>query len=266
MMWLIKKLSSYFAGKNNFSLKRDFRPALVPDPVDERDIVLKAYLKPRRIPKAVEWYFSELPIRDQGQTNTCVGQSCSSMKIAQEYFEHKAIFDFDGYSLYDECKKIDDYSGDGTFLRIALKVLANDGLSPNGISTLEKYKIGSYARLEGLEDMKYALASTGPIVIGIKVYENMENVKEDGFVPEAEGSMLGGHAILITGYDDTKGGFRMVNSWGKDWGIDGTAWLSYNFIEQNMMDAWSAIDVDDPVAKTFLNMAKLKKDVAKATE
>lgn len=264
-MWLIRKLSSFFA-ENKYSLKRDFRPALVPDPIDERDVVLSAYLKPRRIPKAVEWYFSELPIKDQGQTNTCVGQSCTYLKEVQEYFEHKAVFEFDANKLYEDCKKIDDYPGDGTFLRIGLKILFNDGLSANGLSTPERYKISSYARLEGVEDMKYALASTGPIVVGIKVYENMENVKEDGFVPESEGSFLGGHAVMITGYDDTRGGFRMVNSWGKEWGIDGTAWLSYNFIEQNMMDAWSAIDTDDPVAKSFINVVKLKKDVAKATE
>jgi C1A family cysteine protease len=38
---------------------------------------------------------------------------------------------------------------------------------------------------------------------------------------------LGGHAQIIIGYDDTKEVFTLENSWGKDFGQDGTCEISY---------------------------------------
>ena len=256
---LKQKLLNSSEGKFNFHT--DFRAALIPDPKDDRDIVLSAYKKPRRIPKVVDWYVEEMEIKNQGQTNTCVGQSCAYLKQIQEFFEHLYHYNFDGFDLYNECKKIDNYPADGTFLRIGLKILSKQGVKPEGINTSKRYKISSYARLDGLEAMKYAITSTGPIVIGIKVYENMERVEENGFVPEPKGAYYGGHAVVVTGYDDFKGGFRFLNSWGKEWGINGTAWLSYDYIEKHMIDAWSAIDEDDPIAETWLDLGAMKKDI-----
>jgi len=41
---------------------------------------------------------------------------------------------------------------------------------------------------------------------------------------------IGGHAMCIVGYDDTKfgGAFEIVNSWGDDWGNNGFLWIKYN--------------------------------------
>ncbi|RRB00984.1 hypothetical protein [Larkinella rosea] len=38
-----------------------------------------------------------------------------------------------------------------------------------------------------------------------------------------------GHALCISGYDDTEygGAFRVVNSFGKGWGGQGFCWISY---------------------------------------
>ena len=38
-----------------------------------------------------------------------------------------------------------------------------------------------------------------------------------------------GHAVLIVGYDDEKDAFKIVNSWGSDWGDEGYGWVSYDF-------------------------------------
>jgi C1A family cysteine protease len=40
-----------------------------------------------------------------------------------------------------------------------------------------------------------------------------------------------GHMMLIIGYDDGKangGAFRILNSWGKEWGDNGKLWIKYN--------------------------------------
>src|SRR5690625_7623232 len=44
--------------------------------------------------------------------------------------------------------------------------------------------------------------------------------------------MHAGHAMTIIGYDDSKGSggaFRVVNSWGSDWGDKGYIWIDYQF-------------------------------------
>ena len=43
-------------------------------------------------------------------------------------------------------------------------------------------------------------------------------------------SYLHGHAMIIVGYDDNKKAFKVMNSWGTQWGENGFIWISYDFI------------------------------------
>ena len=47
-------------------------------------------------------------------------------------------------------------------------------------------------------------------------------------LPKRKRKILGGHDVLL--YDDSKQAFRMLNSWGKDWGDNGLFWMPYSFI------------------------------------
>lgn len=65
----------------------------------------------------------------------------------------------------------------------------------------------------------------------------------------------GGHAYLIVGYDDTietpegRGAFRIVNSWGKEWGDKGFAYISYPAFTQNLILAYVFTDLlNGPIA------------------
>ena len=42
--------------------------------------------------------------------------------------------------------------------------------------------------------------------------------------------MLGGHAIVIVGYDEEKRLFTFRNSWGEDWGDKGYGYLPYDYV------------------------------------
>jgi len=55
------------------------------------------------------------------------------------------------------------------------------------------------------------------------------------FPPPSDGGD-GGHAFVIVGYDSE--GFIVLNSWGKDWGTNGRARLSYADWRANGWDAW----------------------------
>ena len=56
---------------------------------------------------------------------------------------------------------------------------------------------------------------------------------------DATGTMWGGHAICLVGYNDSldtpdgKGAFRLVNSWGTGWGDAGYAWITYAAVKSS---------------------------------
>ena len=37
------------------------------------------------------------------------------------------------------------------------------------------------------------------------------------------------HAMALSGYDDSKNAFRVRNSWGEEWGDNGSIWVDYEF-------------------------------------
>jgi hypothetical protein len=91
----------------------------------------------------------------------------------------------------------------------------------------------------GLTTIKQLLAAGSIAVLGINVYENFEELNSTNSiycVKYAKGSSLGGHAVTIVGYDDTKktadgtGAFKLINQWGTSWGNAGYFWMSYQAV------------------------------------
>ena len=77
---------------------------------------------------------------------------------------------------------------------------------------------------QNLNTLKTILSLNCPIVVGIMIFESFESmiVAKTGVVPMpnmARERCLGGHAVVIVGYDNQN--WLMRNSWGKGWGIEG---------------------------------------------
>ena len=99
-------------------------------------------------------------------------------------------------------------------------------------------RITGYNRLtEGGDDygidvqgIKQNLAQGAPVVIGAMVTESFQYMKGSRcWQPEGGDRVLGGHAMCVVGYDDSKegGAFKIMNSWGSDWGDRGFGWVRY---------------------------------------
>ncbi len=65
--------------------------------------------------------------------------------------------------------------------------------------------------------LKNALLTYGPLVTTMNVYSDFYSYA-GGVYSYVSGTLQGGHAIEIIGYDDTEQCFIVKNSWGVDWG------------------------------------------------
>lgn len=85
-----------------------------------------------------------------------------------------------------------------------------------------------------LKDLKQTLVDGYPIVFGFIAYASFESeeVAKTGIVPmpNKNETEVGGHAVCIVGYDDTKSTFLVRNSWGEKWGQGGYFELPYDYV------------------------------------
>ncbi len=94
-----------------------------------------------------------------------------------------------------------------------------------------------------LKAMKEHLANGDIFVISIPYYNELGKLKTDFYTKDHTKLSYqdGGHALVVCGYDNNagngQGGFRVKNSWGTDWGQNGLAYLSYEFIKYFSQEA-----------------------------
>jgi hypothetical protein len=74
--------------------------------------------------------------------------------------------------------------------------------------------------------IKTALQS-GPVVAWMKVYQDFYSYV-NGVYTRTSTTYVGNHFILIVGYDDALGAFKIKNSWGTGWGQSGFGWISFS--------------------------------------
>lgn len=98
------------------------------------------------------------------------------------------------------------------------------------------------------QSIRECLAANTPVVIGLTLYESFmsSQVGTTGLVPMPTSAekVVGGHAMLIVGYNDTTRLYLVRNSWGTQWGIGGYCYIPYEYIHnQSLGDDYWAIDL-----------------------
>lgn len=123
------------------------------------------------------------------------------------------------------------------------EVTPTDGQKANAA----KYKAKSWGQLPDgdYNAIKAQIAVGNPVVIGISVYPDFDNLNSDNPIyDQIDGENRGGHAVCVVGYDDSKKAVKIINSWGKDWGINGYGWISYDLIRSQSMEAYVMTDAE----------------------
>ena len=102
-------------------------------------------------------------------------------------------------------------------------------------------------KIVDLDKLKYALTLNLPIISGIGVGNDFGKLGAENSLYKPDfSSESEGHAITIVGYDDYKhgGSFRIMNSYGSDWGDAGFFWLTYSDFEEAVSSAFVMISED----------------------
>ena len=110
------------------------------------------------------------------------------------------------------------------------------------IKLAENAKISDYKNLSGnnmVLEMKTLITEQTPIIIGAYLSAEFGKVDEFDLVAyrdhKVDYSSKRCHAMLVIGYSDAYNAFKVVNSWGSDWGNDGFIWIDYIAFE-NVLD------------------------------
>lgn len=127
----------------------------------------------------------------------------------------------------------------------------------------EAFKLGGWGRIDvKTRDLKAFLATKHPVLFGAMIDQGFQEAKEGHIWNRKAGALLGGHAMVLVGYDDAKNAFRVQNSWGAAWGGSGTGWIDYDWFQKLVDEAYIGVrDAGPASAEPKIGPpGKLKKD------
>jgi len=212
------------------------------------------------LPSSVDLSANMPPVGDQGNQSSCVAFACAyaaktlSEKPYQGWDVNTPHCQFSPSFVYNQAKNShcnDSSSAQGMYVSAALELLKNKGCDylemfpytseycdamPDkpSLDRASFYKINEWHTLPtDVVDYKTALVAGYPVIITVYIYPDFDNLYSGNPVYDnLSGNPRGYHAVCIVGYDDAKGAFKFVNSWGTDWGLGGYGWISYSIITE----------------------------------
>ena len=92
-----------------------------------------------------------------------------------------------------------------------------------------------------VEHIKYYLSQNYPVPACFDYNQSFSDIQNNGFVwSQVYGQRTGGHCVCIVGYDDAKQSFKVANSWGSSWGVNGYFYVTYSAVQSGALN-WAAI-------------------------
>ena len=185
---------------------------------------IRPAIKSSTVPVRKMW--DEGVILDQGNEGACVGFGWVGEYLAQpvapEPQPGAQAANAYAFSVYEDAKQVDEIPGEdyeGTSVLAGAKVMKSRGF------------IAGYKWCFGIEDVRDAIIQEGPVVIGIPWKNGMYETGSDGVV-KVSGKLVGGHCLVLTGYDPAfqigrrkYEVFRWRNSWGAGYGVNGSGYI-----------------------------------------
>lgn len=258
-------------------------PSSIPD-----DINLSTAYGTTPLPSSVDLSMYFPPIGDQGQYGTCVAWACAyylrtylyarlnGYNINNLYDNSRVFSPKDLFLAIPSNKK--GANCNGTWFEAALDVMIDRGVARLSVVPYEnlgscsssplsswtadanQFKILNYRQVQQtVDNLKRYLSQGKAIVFGAKLGDEFMNAEGDVVITSQTYGYTGQHAyhaMVLVGYDDNKGpngAFKILNSWGKDWGSNGVIWVDYNYFIQSDKFAYACFIANNIEEEPNLN-------------
>lgn len=168
-------------------------------------------------PKKLDFRDMCIETSDQATTPHCVGYSTAGYIEVQNWRRNHYPEQIDGDAIYYEAKKLDNYAGDGTWIKYAVTAANNLELIQGTAEYVNNDR----------QKFKFAIHEKCVCISSFVITNEWNRVGRDGIIPNWGNNIitLGGHAVLCCGFDDF--GVYLQNSWSYNWGLYGFALLSW---------------------------------------
>lgn len=263
------KTSSNTKKVKNRTLDTEHNLQWQPDKLDTRDYKYQVSAKTSSNIVDLRPYCSL--IEDQGNLGSCTGQAIAGAIELLNKRNNKPSDVSRLFIYYYERVLLGTVNYDsGAYIRDGIKVTNKYGASlesywPYNISKYKSEpvieakndaltrKVTRYERITNFNGCIDALANGYPIVMGFHVYTSFmtKSVAKTGRMPypnTKREQLLGGHAVLIVGYDKIRKVFIVRNSWGTRWGDGGYFYMPFDVVKNTRMsgDFWIIKEVNNP--------------------
>lgn len=214
------------------------------------------------LPSSVDLSPDMPEVGNQGDQQSCVAWALSyALKSYQEKKETGRQLLFSPSFVYNQ---INGGENVPTYVTDGLAILSQQGAclmdempyesdewtatpNKNARRSARRFRIDYWKQVEvtDLRQVKAQLAAGYPIVIGAAVSEEFMHdgyAEKEDYVWSKKGTIAGGHAMVVVGYSDRRKAFKLMNSWGKEWGDDGYGWVTYKLFPQVVQYGFIAKD------------------------
>lgn len=145
-------------------------------------------------------------------------------------------------------------------------VTCSQPITPRHLALAESYRIAGWRAVtppgarSGHVPVRRSLAADRPVIIGMAVPPSFHAFRgsagngglweptQEEIWDREDGLLHYGHAMTVIGYDDARfgGAFRVINSWGTDWGDGGYFWITYADFRDFVFQAFEMIPREPP--------------------
>ena len=173
-------------------------------------------------------------VESQGSTPHCAGYSICNLCEALIWKKTGKLINLNADQVYAKAKEIDgDLNSDGTYLEAAIKAAFQlGGFDGTSIKIGTIYNDGTD---KTVEMVKFLIHKYDFLHAGFQITEGWYSATESDYFIRDYGANLGGHAVLLCGYD--LDGVYLQNSWGISWKSKGFGILPWSTFKKQFMYA-----------------------------
>jgi hypothetical protein len=229
-------------------------------PLDVRDLVIESIHPEVEYPRVLDMRGDLPQVWDQGVDGPCSAFAAAAIKMWQEKKDYGLKEELSKYFIYNirsnrpqpgmnprDTMKILQKYGVPTAKSYNLRKMGIPERIPQWVwQEAENHRIIGYARIMTIEGLKKSLSKNGPAYAAMPVFNDSDSFWKPGFGDK----LLGGHAVVIAGYNDQ--GFIIRNSWGRNWSNAGHTIYPYSDFGAHY-EIWTM--VDDPNSQPLTQAA-----------